>query len=167
MKNVLLVVDTRNIFVCLVKSFESGKLDYVNFCNSVVGEDHLHHSIAYGTQSAGMSHTFITFLSKLGFVCKFKEPTQTRKGPDDEVKNYWTSPNVQMALDVAKLVLGGKIDKVIIGSSDPELVDLVKWIREQGIVCDICASRIPRVLKNVASNTIEISEELVLKNVEQ
>ncbi|MDE1971017.1 MAG: NYN domain-containing protein [Patescibacteria group bacterium] len=150
--NVLLVVDTSNIFNTLHRQFGNGKLDYKSFIEKLAGQDHLFHSLAFGRQTGDKSHGFITLLEKLGFVCKF---TQLDKSGTN-------SPNVQITIDVVRLVLSGKIDKVILASSDPDILDLVHWIRGEGLVCELAACRIPKCLKDVATNSIEITSDLLL-----
>lgn len=154
MKNILLLVDTKNLFNSLHRTFNSGKLDYLQYRELIIANttDHIYNSIAYGQVSD--NHNFQTFLSKLGFNCRFKPV----------IKNYFPNHNIQIALDTVQQLSSGKIDRVVIGSSDPELVDLITYIREQGQSCDIYASRIPRVLKDVANNFYELDGSILLRN---
>ena len=157
MSNVLLVVDTKNLFNTLHKHYGNGKLDYQRFVELAGANDHIYGSVAYGQQSENNSINFITVLNKLGFVCKFKQLIKTA------TKTFYPNNNVQLAIDVTDQVNTGKIDRVVIGSSDPELVDLVQWIRTtKGIRCDIIACRIPKVLKDVASSHTELVEDILL-----
>ena len=148
--NILLVVDTRNIFNTLQRTHNNGKLDYKSFIETVAGPDHIYTAIAYGCRNGDKTIGFITLLEKLGFTTKFS-------GYDAG------SPNVQLTIDVVRFVLGGKIDRVILASSDHDLVDLVYWVREQGLPCDVSACRIPKVLKDAASNITELNTDLLLK----
>jgi len=150
--NVLLLVDTRNIFNALRIS---GKLNYKAYIEKAAGTDHIYHAIAYGSQPVNKAHDFITVLEKLGFICRFTEGSG----------NNYPSPNVQITIDALKMCATGKIDRVILGSSDPDLVDLVTHLKETGSVSaiDIYASRIPKILKDAATNYSEIDESLLLE----
>ncbi len=160
MSNVLLIVDTKNLFNTLHKSYGNGKIDYQKFVELAAGPDHIFSSIAYGQQSENNSVPFMTVLSKLGFVCKFKQLIKTT------TKTLYPNNNVQLTIDVIGQINSGKIDRVVLGSSDPELIDLVKWVRDKGFNCDIVACRIPKVLKDIASSVIEIDESILLPVVE-
>jgi uncharacterized LabA/DUF88 family protein len=156
--NILLIVDTKNLFNTLHKHYGNGKLDYLKFVELAKGDDHIFCSVAYGQQSENNSVNFITALTKLGFVCKFKQLIKTTG------KTFYPNNNVQLAVDVTERICSGKIDRVVLGSSDPELVDLVNWIRAvKGIRCDIVACRVPKVLKDVASSCVELDESILLK----
>lgn len=160
MNNVLLIVDTKNLFNTLHKTFGNGKLDYQKYCEMVGGQDHIYSYIAYGQQCENNSINFITVLRKLGFVCFFKELTRVSG------KTYYTDSNVQIAINVVDQVNSGKIDRVVLGSSDPELLDLVEWVRKtKNLKCDIVACRIPKILKDAASSFVELDEAILLTSV--
>lgn len=160
MNNVLLVVDTRNLFNTLHKTFGNGKIDYQRYCELVGGQDHIYSHIAYGQQCENNSVNFITVLNKLGFVCKFKQLVRNAG------KTLYFDSNVQLAIDVTEQVSAGKIDRVVLGSSDPALIDLIDWIRKtKGLRCDIVACRIPKVLKDACSMFIELDSTILLKPI--
>ncbi len=162
MNNVLLLVNTSNIFNSLHRTFGNGKLDYKQYVDAAAGADHIYHALAYGCQIANKSYNFISVLSELGFVCKFKTPYRVKK-IGEQTTNIWSSPNVGLTIDACKFLGLGKIDRVMIGSSDPELVDLVSWIRQEGIVCDVFSCHVPKILRDAASSVHEIGESMLLK----
>lgn len=155
--NVLLVVDTKNLFNSLHKTYGNGKLDYQKYYEIAGDKDHIYSGIAYGQQSENSSVNFITFLNRLGFICKFKQIIKTAN------KTYYCDSNVQLTIDVCTQLAEGKIDHVVIGSSDAELVDLVNYIRSRGYPVTIYACRIPKVLRDVASSCIDLDDQLLLK----
>ena len=162
MSNVLIVVDTKNLFNTLHKHYGNGKLDYQRLVELAGGDDHIYGSIAYGQQAENSSVNFITVLNKLGFVCKFKQLIKTA------TKTFYPNNNVQLAIDVADSLNTGKYDRVVICSSDPELVDLVNWVRvDKKTRCDLVACRIPKVMKDAASACIELDSDILLNPVEK
>lgn len=150
-------MDTKNLFNTLHKHYGNGKLDYQKLVELAGGDDHIHVSIAYGQQSENNSVNFITVLNKLGFVCKFKQLIKTA------TKTFYPNNNVQLTIDVVDNVSAGKIDRVVICTSDPELIDLVTWVRvTKNTRCDIIACRVPKVLKDIASSTVELGADILL-----
>lgn len=156
MLNILLVVDTKNLFNTLHKTYGNGKLDFQRYVEAAAGKDHIYHSIAYGQTADGNSVNFVTVLSKLGFICKFKQLIKTA------TRTFYTNSNVQMAIDVCMLLQTGKLDKVVIGSSDAELVDLVRHTRSAGVQCDIFACRVPKILRDSCNVCTDVGNELLL-----
>ena len=53
-----------------------------------------------------------------------------------------------------------KLDVVVIGSSSTELVPLVQYIVERGIKCHVVACGIPKELRAIATEFVEIPAEL-------
>jgi uncharacterized LabA/DUF88 family protein len=156
MKNVLLAVDTKSLFNSLHKLYGNGKLDYQKYVALITKEDHLFSSIAYGQQSENNSVNFITVLNKLGFVCKFKQLTKVSG------RTVYSNNNVALAIDIVSTVLEGKIDRVVIGSNDIDLLDLITWVVSKGIPCDIVACGVPKVLADVASSVTELDQSILL-----
>lgn len=159
MKNIVLVVDTRNIMACLGMTFSNGKLNYQKYIQDAVGEDILYSGIAYGCTQNGNESRFIASLKHMGLDAKFKAPLSKIDATTKETVQRWVNWNVGMTLDVVRLAGTSKVDKVIIGSSDPELVELVEYLKDNNIKVEIFACGIPKVLKNAASNYREIGKE--------
>lgn len=161
MRNVLLLVDTRSIMHTLTKSYSNGKLDYTKYTEECLGTDLLHTAIAYGfTSGDGGSHSFTTFLQKAGYLCKFSNPVKIKDG--DGFKYVFNSFAVQMSIDAMRIIASGKVDKVIIGSSDPLIVPLIAHFRDVGVECVVFCNRVPAVIQNVASQTKDIPESMLL-----
>lgn len=159
MKNIVLVVDTRNIMACLGMTFGNGKLHYQKYLQDALGEDILYAGIAYGCTQNGNESRFISSLKHMGLNAKFKAPLSKVDQETKEVVSRWVNWNVGMTLDVVKLAGTSKVDKVIIGSSDPELVELVEYLKGNNIKVEIFACGIPKVLKNAASSYREITRD--------
>lgn len=157
LRNIGVFVDVDNIYYHTRKKFgENSKLDYQRYLNFV--KEHLGNNMlrafAYGVQSGSESTNFIKCLRHYGYEPKFG------KANSKEVK--WINWNVEICLDVVRLI--GKLDVVVIGSCNKELIPLISWIREQGVQCVIVANLISKSLKEAADKYIEISSNLLIEN---
>ena len=164
MNNVLLVVDTQNLNFCMNKTYAKdggqAKLDYAKYVEAAVNNDHLYRAVAFGSDSNPEIYKFRGFLKGLGFETKFSQPIPGREGQP----NKYIKPNVNIALTVMQLISTGKIDKVIIGSNDIDLIELVLAVKAAGIICEIYACCVPTALRKVVDNYTEIAKELIYES---
>lgn len=163
MKNIVLVIDTRNIMACLGMTFGNGKLNYQKYIQDAVGEDLMYSGIAYGCTQNGNESRFIASLKHMGLDTKFKAPLTKTDPSTNEPVTRWVNWNVGMTLDVLRLAATDKVDKVIIGSSDPELVELVEHLKTLNIKVEVFACGIPKVLKSAASGYKEITRDYLFE----
>lgn len=164
MKTTLVIVDTRNLRHNLSKTYNRDRLDFTKYLSWAVGDDMILAAKAYGSPlTAESSQNFIKMLRAQGFEICFTDPI-VKPGQDDVEKKdiFHIDPSVAMSIDALELCLTGKIDRVVIGSSSPQLAPLVTALRRRGIVVDILASRVTRALHHVASSVVEIPEDLLL-----
>jgi uncharacterized LabA/DUF88 family protein len=155
-------VDVSNIFYCVGKKFNGRKLDYEKYLEVAVGQDDiLYRAIAFGIQVESEATKFITCLRHLGFEAKYKRPRVIQTSESDRREYRRISWNVGLALDIVRIVSNNKLDTVVIGSSDPELLHLVEWVKERGIRCEILACGISKELKDCADIWKEIGEDLL------
>ncbi len=164
MKNVMVVVDTRNIMTCLNKCYGNGRLNYGEYLRQAVpSEDVLYRGIAYIAQTEEQASKFSSFLYHLGFESRFRPPVKKfQRGPDDEPAYQAVELDVMLAVDVMKIASTNKVDKLVIGSSSRSLEDLISVIkRDYGIHTTVFACGIPRNLRWAADESIEIPKELL------
>lgn len=139
-------VDIANIFYCCGKRFPDGKVDYAKYLAGVTEQiGPIFKAVAYGGLF-GNNEAFVAALAHIGFTTKFKTP-----GASNRVD--WS---MQMALDIATVI--DRLDAVVIGSADNNLVPLVEWIKARGIPCYMYACGVGRELKQVADRWYEIGE---------
>lgn len=151
-------VDTTNLYHTVYRKYR-GKLCYEEYYNRIMENDDpieednkIIQAIAYG-MTVGSNDGFINCLDVAGFEVKFRVP-KIIKIHDIKIKKCdW---NVCMTIDIIRSI--EDYDCIIIGSSDPCLLPLINWIKDQGKGIRVVASLIPRVLKE-AANCIEIPEE--------
>lgn len=112
-------------------------------------------AVAYGMQISSEAGGFINCLKIAGFETMFKRPKILTFG-DHELKFCnWDSV---MTMDIIQLIDGGGLDVIIIGSSNLDLIPLIKWIRSRGIYVVIFAVNIPRIFNGIVDEVIEITE---------
>lgn len=160
MRSIGVFVDVGNLYHCVNKKFEGRKLDYKKYLENVITDDDiLYRAIAYGIQVKDEANKFISCLKHYGFEAKYRRP-KIHKVDDKEVirRIPW---GVGIALDVVRIVSNNKLDVVVIGSSEPELVDLVEWVKERGVKCVVASCGIPREIREASDSWIELSENFL------
>lgn len=162
MKNVMLAVDTKKINYAINRTYigKRAKLDYQKYKEMALGEDVLFKATAYGINNAQESRKFEGFLKNAGFVTHFHNPI-TRKNPHTQLEYTEFEPfYVPLTIDVMQMLMLGKIDRVVLGVADNLYIPLVRFIKAQGVTCEIFACHIPFALKGVADKVTEIDESL-------
>lgn len=160
-KNIILIVDTYNLNSNIRKKFgQESKLNYVQYMNTILGSDILFSAIAYGAQIGDEAAKFISFLKISGFDTRFKKLYVTNK--DDERKVHYLQHTCDITCDVLAAIHHGKIDGVVLGSSDAQYVRLAEEVKRHGILFSVAACRIPKPLRDVAQPCIEIDETFLM-----
>ena len=153
-------VDTTNLYHTVYRKY-NGRLCYEEYYNQVKERvfgsescgDEVIVATAYG-MTIGNTDSFMSCLRYAGFEPSFKSP-KIIEIHDVKIKRCdW---GVGIAVDVVKII--DEVDVVVLGSSDPNLLPLVYWIKRKGKEVWIVSSLIPRALKEVATKVIEIPED--------
>ena len=150
MRTLAVVADITNLYFCIGKAFPGRKLDYGRYLLEASGSDATYRAYAFGTKRNDEAYPFIACLRHLGYETRFI-PYVPR------VNN-----NVAMATELFRIIK--KLDYVVLGSSNPNLIPLIEWIKEQGVQVVVYACGIPNEVREAASKTREIDEGL-LKDV--
>ena len=150
-------IDVSDIYHKLNRKFNGGKLDY----SLLLTEISMYHgsvfrAFAYGVQHESEASGFIACLRAEGFEPCFKRPRIIKVG-DRAIKQCHCG--VGLTVDVVRFI--DKVGTVLIGSSNPDFIPLVKWVRDQGKRVVIFASCIPRSLREAANTAVEISEDFL------
>jgi len=148
----LILLDTGNLHYCVSRKFEGQRIDYnkliEEWCNS---DDEV---IAYGAIPTEEAFTFRDALRNYGYRVKFKE---LGKG----MKFY--NPVIDIVLETVNRSL--KVDEIIIGTSNQELIPIVMWLKARSIVVGIWGCGINFELQKTADYYREIKEEMLLEPV--
>jgi uncharacterized LabA/DUF88 family protein len=148
--NVGLFVDVGNLYYCIGKKFPSRKLDYGAYMAHAQGEGYVYTAKAYGSQMAEEAVGFITCLTKLGYTPHYVSLDEKKR------RVHFDS---QITVDVIKSL--DKLDVVVIGSANPDLVPLVEYCKNKGRKVYILAAGINKDLRKAATKAIEIEESLL------
>jgi len=123
-------VNISNQFSAISTKKKGYRVNYANYLRNVIEEsDHLVVAIAYGSQLHSEASRFIYVLKKQGYVTKFLLSNQQ--------VNEITQPNRNVEITIDILSLKEKVDKIIIGSNDIELVPLIHHLQMTGIKVNI------------------------------
>lgn len=152
-----LFVDIANLYYCVGKRFQNRKLDYAKLRDRAAELGQLYRAFAYGVQMGEEANPFINCIRKLGYDTKYKKSKMTDENEKKVIrKAEW---DVGITLDVVRVL--DRVDTVVIGSADLDLLDLVRYIRDKGVRCIIFACGIPAELREAADFYVEITEDLL------
>lgn len=141
-------VDVSNIYYCINKKFPGRKLDYEKYLDTVTSGHELVRASAYGSQVNEEAHGFITCLKKIGYQPTFKSVGQSTR------RINW---DAAIAVDIIKLI--DRVDRVVIGSASPDILPIVNWLKERGIVVEIVACGVNKELKQAATSWVDLEED--------
>lgn len=159
MKKLGIFMDVSNLYYCIGKKFIHRKLDYRKYINFVkdLGDPYI--SIAYGAQISGQANGFIYCLKQLGFQAKFKTPKAYSNAENGYVIKHKADCDVDIAMDIVNMI--DRIDMIILGSADGDMLPVVEWAMSKGVEVVIIATGISKDLKDHCTKFIEIPESLL------
>jgi uncharacterized LabA/DUF88 family protein len=139
-----LFIDVANLYFCVKKRFAGRKIDY----NYLYGHfTPLACAHAYGVRLQSEAKAFIRNLNQQGYTTRFIKTAPKRH----------TSLNVDITIDVVKRA--SKLNTIILGTADRDILPLVKWLHDQGIKVIIVGCGIPAELQYSEAECIEITED--------
>lgn len=92
---------------------------------------------------------FLTMMRHLGYETRYRRAVVFGERKDI----FRTDRNMMLAMDVWRLCR--RVDAIIIGSNDPELVPLIERVRETGVMVGILSCHIGRELAHAADWAVE------------
>lgn len=162
MKHVGVFVDVANLYKGLGKKFPGRKLDYRKYRDRVAEGDVLARAVAYGLMRDTEADRFIGSLKHIGYETKYRKfrRFEDKQENGEILVNYRrVDLNLIMALDVVRCV--DRLHKIVLGTSDPEIVPLIEWIKEKGVEVKVVSIHVSRDIRNIATCE-EITEDLLL-----
>jgi uncharacterized LabA/DUF88 family protein len=153
-KKIGVFVDTSSLYHKVQRVF-STKLCYDAYYEVCANLGSVIKAVAYGMQQTDEAAGFINCLGLAGFETKFKRPRVLKIGDQKLRLCNWDSV---LTLDIINLIDGGGLDVVVLGSTNFDLIPLIKWVRSLGVYVIIFAVDVPRVFQEVADKVIEITE---------
>jgi uncharacterized LabA/DUF88 family protein len=149
-------LDITDLYYKLLREFKNGKLDYQSYLShikEITGKD-IGMAVAYGCQSNDEAEPFIGYLRSIGFRTKYKKPYILKIGDRDIKRCSW-----QVALTVDALNAVGTCDTVVLCTSNPDILPLVRDLRDKNVEVIIYACNVPANLAKAASRVIEITSD--------
>lgn len=158
-ENVLVVIDTHNINSQIKKKFGlDAKLDYLKYLQASLKDGIQYRAIAYGAQAGNEATKFISFLKKSGFEIKFKQLVRKQ----DSDKFFYVDHTCDITVDVLRVLWADKVDRIVLGSSDPQYVRLAEEVKNQGCKFTVIGCKVPKPLRDAAMEVIDITEDMLV-----
>jgi uncharacterized LabA/DUF88 family protein len=156
MKRIGIFADISNLYYCIGKKYKNRKLDYKKYYDYVKDLGDIAYAIAYGAQINDEAKNFVYFLRHIGFQTKYKTPKTYNNDTKIKRKADW---DVGITIDIVNFI--ERLDLIILGTADSDLVPAVKWAQDKGVKVVILACGISRDLKNCAHECIEVPESML------
>jgi uncharacterized LabA/DUF88 family protein len=150
MKTVGLFVDVSNIYFCVNKAFPGHKVDYAKYRDLAVDNGIIFRAVACGMQSNPESAKFVACLNHLGYETRFKQYEKRYK---------FVNTNIIITMEILKSL--SKLDRIVLGTADPNFVELINHCKSEGIEVHVLACGINHYLKETANSFQEITEDLL------
>lgn len=126
MLRVGIFLNVTNQFGALSQKKKGHKVNYDRYLTSFVFEgEKLMMAYAYGDQVADEAESFIHALRRMGYLTKFVNSSK------DGQEIVHPNRNVEISVDVMSSC--DRLDIVVLGSNDPELVPLINFLQGKGI----------------------------------
>lgn len=155
-KRVLVLADVSNLYYCVGKRFNGGKLNYQKLLRAAIGDNELYRAIAYGAEIEDEAANFKAALRSFGYEPKYKQPRVYPIQGREFRKADW---DVGIAMDVVKML--DNVDIVVYCSADGDLAPSLEYVQFRGKQTHVLACGISRDLKDVCNKWTEIVEELL------
>ena len=145
------LVDVGDIYHKLHR--HGNKLDYEKYLDYIETRFGEVEAIAYGSQVKNEAACFITCLESIGFETKYKRP-RVFTIDDREIKQC------HHGVDITLDALVDTYDTIILGVSSTDYIPLIQALQNQAIKVIIFASGVPRIMRKIADEVIEITPDL-------
>lgn len=156
----------------LRSEFNSTRIDFYTFSQNIIPEDsqrfrtYYYKSIPYislesSSEDRSRAEGVDKFLQSLRHLPRFKvrtgELTRTSEGQFRR-----KGVNVSMAIDITRLTTERMIDKVFVVCSDPDLLPLLRAIRDMGIIVRVYhGENIPERMLAESDESVKIDDGLI------
>jgi uncharacterized LabA/DUF88 family protein len=153
-KRIAVFVDTINLFHNINTIYTGRKLNYRFYLDKLREEEgNIFRATAYGAAVGDEAKNFITSLRSNGFETKY---VSAKRFDNNPIIKY-TDRTIDIIIDIIRMM--DRLDVVIIGSNNTNISPFLFYLREIGIRVVIFACNIPKELKLVCDEWIEILED--------
>jgi len=158
MLNVAIFLDLPNLHFNLRTHWPDGRLSYSAYLERAKGADNLIRAIAYGAQLRENDTGFLAALRLAGWETKYKRPVSIKTREGNTIKRI--SWNVEITCDM--LTIEPKVQKIILGCGNSDLVQPVRMLQARGIYVEVLAANIGTRLRSVCNRYYELTEDLLV-----
>lgn len=158
-------IDIASEFRVISRISKYTRVDYEKLYKFITDNNSIHKAFAYGVQLENESDKFIRALSYIGFIPRYRKAKtlsllcQGCKKQINEKSIRSTSCLVDMSLDIVRN--SPHVNKIIIGSNDLDILPILEWIQEQGILIEIISRNVPNAIKNYADKITDIPDDVL------
>jgi uncharacterized LabA/DUF88 family protein len=154
-------VDTSNLYLDVRRKFKNRKVDYNKYLTICKDIGEVVAMTAYGVQAARQASPFIHCMRQIGFGVKLKQPPVVRPG-DEPSQHKDVTWDVGITTDILRALHKGKINTVMLGSSDSSFTPLLRHLKDVEVPTIVFACNIPRSVTSLATTTLEINSTHLL-----
>lgn len=160
----------------LRNEFHSQRIDFLTFSQLIIPEDsqrfrtYYYKSIPYLSIDAGhdersRAEGVEKFLQSLRHLPRFKVRTgELTKTMDGQFKRKGV--NVSMGIDITRLVTERMIDQVFMVCSDPDLLPLLKAVRDMGVLVRLYhGDNVPERMLAEADEAVQLDEDIIQRSL--
>lgn len=149
-------VDLISLFGSVKVAYNGRKINYEEYLEKIKEHGTIYRANAYGAFIGEESASFITCLENIGYEPKYVKATIYEDKPN--IKR--TDRTMDIVVDIMKIM--ERIDTVVIGSLNLQLIPFINFLRERGIKVILFACNVKRELK-IAANEYWLIDDSVLE----
>ena len=162
----------------LRNEFQSRRVDFLTFSQIIIPEGlqrfrtYYYKSIPYisldsSEEERSRSEGVEKFLQSLRHLPRFKVRTgELTRSAEGQFRRKGV--NVSMAVDITRLATDRMVDQIFMVCSDPDLLPLIKAVRDMGILVRIYhGENIPERMLAEADESVRMDEELILSSLRE
>lgn len=149
-------VNVSNQFSALSSKRKGHRVNYAKYLEfaSSFGDTNIA-VIAYGTQVGTEAGNFIQVLKRLGYSTKFSFSAKIGQNI------IHPNRNIEITIDIMSIL--DKLDVIILGSNDRELIPLIQYVRSRGVTVVLAT---PIVLHDEATKSIDIIDHDIVQYIQ-
>lgn len=141
-------LDVPNLYGCIHKAFGDKKLSFKKYMERASEFGSIHCAIAYGYKGGDESTPFINNLQSMGFKTKFT------------IQKDYSWRNIAV-MDIVRNI--ERIDSIILGSSNPVFLEVMKYARERGSRVIVHACGIPKEMRMNSDSFQEVTQHFLME----
>ncbi len=148
-------VDLISLFGSVKVAYNGRKINYEEYLKKIETLGSIYRANAYGAYIGEESASFITCLENMGYEPKYVKARIFEDKPN--IKH--TDRTMDIVVDILRIV--DRVDTVVIGSLNLQLIPFINYLREKGIKVIIFACNVKRELRMAANDYWLINDSVL------